>query len=138
MVPERTYFYTATIFGWKHIFKHEQCKEIIIDSLRYLVNRGVVKVYAFVIMPNHIHLIWRPLAGARTKNLQLSFMKLTAQKIKFFLLDNNQVLLREFMVGAADRKYQIWQRNPLAVELYSPEVIEQKPSYIHKTVFAGN
>jgi REP element-mobilizing transposase RayT len=34
-------------------------KDIIIESLRSLVKDGRVIVYGFVIMPNHIHLIWQ-------------------------------------------------------------------------------
>jgi REP element-mobilizing transposase RayT len=36
----------------------DKYKDILIDSLKYLVKIGKIKVYGFVIMPNHIHLIW--------------------------------------------------------------------------------
>ncbi|MBK8983330.1 MAG: hypothetical protein IPM38_13665 [Ignavibacteria bacterium] len=29
-------------------------------------------------------------------------------------------------VGAKDRKYQFWERNPLSVPLFSQKVVEQK------------
>jgi len=84
-----------------------------------------------VIMPNHIHLIWMPVKNNSVKNLQLSFMKFTAQKIRFYLQDSHPKYLEEFLVNKKDRAYQIWQRDPLAVALYSPHVIEQKLDYIH-------
>ena len=34
-------------------------------------------------------------------------------------------------VGAKDRNYQFWERNPLSVPLYSQKVVEQKINYIH-------
>ena len=35
-------------------------KQIIIDSLKYLSDKELITVYAFVIMPNHIHLTCLP------------------------------------------------------------------------------
>ena len=35
-------------------------KQIIIDSLKYLSDKKLITVYAFVIIPNHIHLICLP------------------------------------------------------------------------------
>jgi putative transposase len=34
-------------------------------------------------------------------------------------------------VGAKDREYQFWERNPKSIEVYTPEVIYQKLDYIH-------
>ena len=52
-------FFTATILNWQHLLKPDKYKIIIIDSLRYLSNKEKVKISAFVIMPNHIHLVWK-------------------------------------------------------------------------------
>jgi putative transposase len=45
--------------------------------------------------------------------------------------------LEDFLVEKKDRKIQIWQRNPLAVEMYSRKVIEQKLDYIHNNPVQG-
>ena len=34
-------------------------------------------------------------------------------------------------MNAKDRKYQIWQRNPLSIDLWTKEVYIQKMEYIH-------
>jgi putative transposase len=34
-------------------------------------------------------------------------------------------------VNAKDRKYQIWERNPLSIDIYSRDVLLQKLDYIH-------
>jgi REP element-mobilizing transposase RayT len=52
------YFFTSTNLEWKHLLKNEHHKLIVINSLRFLVNKNKLKIYAFVIMPNRIHLIW--------------------------------------------------------------------------------
>ena len=58
-------------------------------------------------------------------------MKYTAQKIKYDLQQTNLELLKEFKVDAKDREYQLWKRNPLSVELFTPAVFYQKIDYIH-------
>lgn len=30
-----------------------------------------------------------------------------------------------------DRKYQLWKRNPLSIEIYTDSILEQKLNYIH-------
>jgi putative transposase len=125
------YFYTASILDWKCILNDETRQNIILGAIQHLTELNALKVYAFVIMPNHIHLIWQPLSNEKVKNVQLSFMKFTAQKILFELQDSEYPQIQDFLVDKKDRKYQIWHRNPLAVELYSRKVIEQKLDYIH-------
>jgi REP element-mobilizing transposase RayT len=104
---------------------------IIIESLQFLVHEKRVILYGYVIMDNHIHLIWSPTKLNSLKNTQLSFMKFTAQKIKRDLEMCHPRLLAEFLVELNDRKYQFWQRNSLCVDLYSQEVLIQKLNYIH-------
>lgn len=43
----------------------------------------------------------------------------------------NSPLLEELLVGAKDRKYQVWERNSLSVELRNSHVFKQKVEYIH-------
>lgn len=44
-------FFTATILEWKHLLAEDSKKEIIVESLNFLVNDGRVRVFAFVLMP---------------------------------------------------------------------------------------
>ncbi len=125
-------FFTATILEWKHLLQNDNYKQVIINSLKYLVDDNRVTVYAFVIMPNHIHLIWQIHDSHAQHKVQQSFMKFTAQQIKFDLMANNTKLLEEFKVNAADREYQIWERNPLSIDLFTEPVFKQKLNYIHE------
>jgi hypothetical protein len=56
-------FYTATILEWKPLLNPDKYKQIIIESLQYLTTNKKITLYAFVIMNNHIHLIWQALPG---------------------------------------------------------------------------
>ena len=82
-----TQFFTSTIYEWKHLLKDDENKQIIIDSLLYLKKEGSIAVNAFVIMPNHLHLIWQMQDGCKADKIQLRFQKYTAQQMKFKLID---------------------------------------------------
>ena len=124
-------FYTATIYEWKHLLLQDKYKEIIIDSLKFLVAYKRIELNAFVIMSNHIHIIWKALSGFTPDDNQASFMKYTAQQMKRMLTNDDVVFLEEFKVDKYDRTYQLWKREPLGIKLFTPAVLVQKLDYIH-------
>ena len=51
------YFCTLAVVGWIDVFtRAEYCDEII-RNINYCIDKKGLRVYAFVIMPSHIHLI---------------------------------------------------------------------------------
>ena len=124
-------FFTATILEWKYLLKDDAYKDIVIDSLLFLKNEKSIVIYGFVIMPNHIHLIWQIQDGFKQDMIQNRFLKFTAQQMKFRLIDTKDPRLSKFRVGAKDREYQFWERNSLSIDLWSPNVFTQKLDYTH-------
>ena len=88
------------------------------------------RVYGFVIMPNHVHLIWKNLEMNGKEFPDESFLKFTAHRFKKKLNDNEH-LKEKFRVNKIDRTYQFWQRSPLPIEIFSREMLEQKLDYLH-------
>ena len=110
-------YFTASIPNWLPLF--------------FMIENKRIELNAFVVMDNHIHLIWQPLSGHSLSSVQLNFMKFTAQQIKFALAIDNPTLLEQCKVNKTDREYQILKRKPLSVELSSEKVYLQKLEYIH-------
>ena len=125
------FFFTATVLNWKHILNPDKYKDIIIESFKYLVNKNRVRIFAFVIMPNHYHTVWRINENLEKSDFQRDSMKFTGQTILRDLKSYHKEIHNSMYVGAKDRKYQFWERNPLSVPLYSQKVVEQKINYIH-------
>ena len=80
-------------------------------------------------MSNHIYLIWQVGDTYDLSNVRHSFMKYTAQMLLKKARTLHPAVLAMFKVKAADRKHQIWKRNPLPVPLWSKAVFEQKLGY---------
>ena len=131
MITEYPQFFTATNLEWKKLLKPDKYKDIIISSIRFLVEDKRVKIFSFVIMENHIHLIWQLLPDNDPEALQRDFLKYIAQRIKKDLEKNHREVLSYFKVDAKDREYQFWERNALSVELRNHPVFIQKMDYIH-------
>ena len=131
LITEYPQFFTATNLEWKKLLKPDKYKDIVIDSMRFLVKEKRIILYAFVIMDNHLHLIWQMQAGMQPAAVQRDFLKYTAQKIKKDLQKNHPKVLNLFKVKAKDRKYQFWERNALSIELSTAKVLQQKMNYIH-------
>ena len=130
-------FFTATIFGWKHLLKPDKYKRIILDSFQFLVENERIRLYGFVIMPNHLHLLWNMQEPHLRENVQRDFLKFTAQQMKFDLQKHHLQVLEKFRTQARDRQYQIWQRNALSVYCTSESMARQKLAYIHNNPVVG-
>jgi putative transposase len=125
------YFWTATINGWRHLLQPDAYKDVIIGSLEHLSAAKLIDVFAFVIMPNHIHLIWRMLAANGKESANGSFLKFTAHEFKRMLKQDPNSDLEKYAVVARNKKYEFWQRDPLAIHLYTRPVAYQKMDYLH-------
>src|SRR5438093_6154960 len=109
------YFWTNTIKDWKTLLKPDKYKEIILDSLTTLYSKKLIKVYAFVIMPNHLHVIWELLALNGKEMPHASFNKNSAHLITKDLKAHHPKVLPFFQSEEKGRQFRIWQRDPLAV-----------------------
>ena len=129
------YFWTATIHKWLHLLGSDLNKQLIIDYLKKLSDEGLITVYAFVIMPNHIHLMWQQnkLNGKETP--KGSLLKYTGHEFLKILKTESKSYLYE--VNAANKKHEIWQRDSLGIEIYSVKVAKQKLGYIHNNPVNG-
>ena len=89
IITEYPHFFTATNLQWKKLLSRDKYKDIVIESMRFLVKNKRVIIYGFVIMENHIHIIWQLQAGKKREDVQRDFLKYTAQQIKKDLISNH-------------------------------------------------
>ena len=110
----------------------------IIGSLQWLKQQQLIALYAYVIMPNHLHFVWCVLGKNGKESPQGSLLKYTAHRFRQILLQTNPSLLNQFKVDASNKAHEFWQRDSLAFPLYSRDVIWQKIEYIHNNPVAKN
>jgi REP element-mobilizing transposase RayT len=131
----KIYFWTATIHKWHGLLRANENKQIILDSLKYLSDKGLITVYAFVIMPTHVHLIWQLNKLNGRESPKASFLKFTAHKLLKQL--QKERMDHQYTVIDGSKEHEIWQRDPLATEIISFSVAMQKLNYIHFNPVSG-
>jgi len=125
------YFWTATINNWQLLLKDDDFKDVIIQSLKHLSEKKKIDLFAFVIMPNHVHFIWRINENKGKETTLGSFMKFTAHEFLKKLRNKNPKELVKYKVAANNKQHEFWQRDSLAVPLFTENVALQKLEYIH-------
>lgn len=135
----KCYFITFTVIDWLDVFLREEYANILIDSIKYCQKNKGLEIYAYCIMPSHVHMI----ASANEGNLGtiLRDMKRhTAKAIVKAIEENPTESKRELFIehfyGAGEisnrhKNFQFWQETNHPVELYSDKFIIQKENYIH-------
>ena len=124
-------YLTSTCLNWLPLLEDDKFKDIIIDSLRFLVVENRITVYGFVIMRNHFHLIWQIMEHHSRETVQRDFLRFTSQQILKLLRNDKSQFLESVIVNSKDRTRQIWERNSLNIPLWTQSVLVQKLNYIH-------
>ncbi|MCC6793831.1 MAG: transposase [Candidatus Hydrogenedentes bacterium] len=127
------YFLTCTIVDWFPIFQSPPYLEIITNSLTFCRKNKGMRLYAYVIMENHLHLI----AGAPDLSRVIQdFKSYTAREILAVTESNNRTeLLNKFMLRKKgykeESRHQVWQEGAHPQIIRDDEVLNQKITYIH-------
>lgn len=130
MTLYQPYFFTLTAQNFRHVMKDDAMKIVVIESLQYLVQNKLIELYGYVIMPNHIHLLWSLWNENGKESASTSLTKYTAHQFKKLLL-NKPSELEQYTVVDRGRRYQFWKRDPLAIQITAHPIFLQKLDYIH-------
>src|SRR5438105_14408119 len=102
------------IFGRQRLINGNDClerdeyKNVITDSLQHLTDNGKIDVFAFVIMPNHLHFIWRVNEPNGKESPQGSLFKFTAHMFQKMLRGEGNGKLNSYRVNAENKKFEFW------------------------------
>jgi putative transposase len=125
-------FFTATCLKWQPLLLPDDRKEIVLNSLKFMAGEERVWLYGFVIMPNHIHIMWRRQDQWLNKSTEQMFLKFTAQHIKYRLKEKFPDELELYRSTQSDRLYHFWERRPYKATMYNRKVAAQKLEYMHR------
>jgi hypothetical protein len=99
--------------------------------LKYLTQKGCLKGYGFVIMPNHIHLIIEAIDFNGKKMPHTSLLKFTIHYFLKILRKKSIHELLKFQVDESNKSYKFWQKGSFAYEIFSPNIAFKKLEYMY-------
>ncbi len=138
--PEEVYFVSFAVVEWLDVFTRNEYKNILIDSLHYCQKEKGMEVFAWCIMTNHVHLIFRSIKAQKPELLLGDFKRYTSKAIVKAIQDNpkesrRECLLEQFIKAGGKssnvKKYQFWRHDNKPIELWSNKVIFEKINYVH-------
>lgn len=132
--PTKPHFITCTITHWIPIFTRKESVDIIHESLKYLQTSDGLKIHAYVILENHLHLIVS--SDNLPKTIQ-KFKSFTAKEILSLLKINKVYTILEqlaFYKKAHRREtsYQLWQEGYQPKEIINEDMLKDKIDYMHQ------
>ncbi|MCC9607712.1 transposase [Blastopirellula sp. JC732] len=133
--PGDVHFLTFSCFRRLPLLSRTRTRQYCLDALEVSREKNGFDLWAFVIMPEHVHLIVLPHAGVKVAPI-LSTIKQSVAKRAIFWLQQNapQFLSRiEDLQPNGNRSYRFWQRGPgYDRNLRSARDVHEKIRYIHE------
>jgi REP element-mobilizing transposase RayT len=132
------YFLTCTIVGWLPVFTRAESVEIVLDSWRFLQTHGRLRLFGYVVLENHLHLIAE--AADLAKEMK-DFKSFTARRIIDLMeLRRATTLLGQLELFKAHYKlqsrYQLWQEGCHPQLIQGQDMMRQKLEYMHNNPVA--
>jgi len=133
--PDNLYFVTTSAVQHRHLFERDVMKRLIVDSLDCMRLRKRLKLYAFVVMPNHLHMIIQCRAETPLADVVRDLKKHIADRlIRHCWAEGNQSeldLLSSAVARSDKQRYKVWEDGYDARDVFSPEFLRQKMTYSH-------
>jgi REP element-mobilizing transposase RayT len=129
------YFCTITILDWLPVLIDARYIDPVVDSLRFCRRNKALKLFGFVVMPNHVHLIAS--CGEQLQELMRDFKRFTSRQIHERLKADGRTTLLHWLEHAtqearrAHGELGLWQDGFHPQAIWSRDVFQQKLDYLH-------
>jgi putative transposase len=140
----KLYFISFSVVYWIDLFTRTDYCKVLLDSFTYCEKNKGMELYAYCIMPSHVHLILgsnnEPLA-----DIMRDFKSFTSRSLRKAITGDESESRKEWMLwmmkraGAKSshhRDFQLWQEGNHPVELTTPGIARQKLEYLHNNPVA--
>ena len=137
---EGIYFVSFAVVEWIDVFVRKEYKDILLKNLAYCQKEKGMEIYAWCIMGNHMHFIFRSTQGIKPETLLGYFKRFTSRILVKAICSNSHEsrkdwLLAQFKKAAEQssnvKNYQFWQHDNNPIELWSKKVLDEKLNYVH-------
>ncbi|MCV6628514.1 MAG: transposase [Flavobacteriaceae bacterium] len=144
--PKGLYFVSFAVVNWLPVLTNKAYIPIILDCLSYSQKQKGMKIIAWCVMPNHIHLIFRSSNDIKPGNLLGDFKRFTSNKVVKAIIENptepnKNSWIAQFKMAAQKssnvKHHQFWRHDNMPIELWSNKVIRIKINYIHQNPVKG-
>ena len=119
---ERTFFVTASTWGKRNLLQSERASELFIHTILDCRNQGKFRLHAFVVMPNHFHVLI-------TLNSDIT----VERAVQFIKGGFSFRAGKELGIGTP-----LWQKGFSEIRVLDSETFDNQRRYIHENPVAGH
>jgi len=131
--PTHPHFITCTVLHWIPLFTRVESVQILLESLKHLQISDNLKIFAYVVLENHLHLV------ASSDDIAKSIKKFKSYTAKELLIllqkQNVKTILDQLAFYKKAHKqettYQVWQEGMQPKLIQDEAMMMQKINYIH-------
>lgn len=136
---QKPYFLSFATVHWIDLFVRPEYCEILLGSLRFCQESKGLEVYAWCVIPSHVHLIIGT-KGKPMQDIMRDFKSYTSGRLRQELANHPAESRKKWIIWMMERAgnkngnntdWQLWQQNNHPIELSSNEMMEQKLNYLH-------
>ena len=125
---------TTTCLDFAHLFKREELRSVVLESLVADAVYYRAHLHAFVVMTHHLHALITPHEDSTISELMKSMKRNITKKVKPLL---NEFELSQLKPQAGLNRSTIWKESFRGLEIRTEEVFLQKVGYIHMNPVRG-
>ncbi len=135
------HFITFAVVQWIDVFSRKDYADILVDSLKYCQANKGLKIHAWCIMSNHVHLMISSQAPNKLSDILRDLKKFTSNNIMKAISENPHESRKSWMMwifkragkkNNKNKEFQFWQQDNHPIECDTNEIIETRLNYIHE------
>jgi len=137
---EKPHFITFAVVNWIDVFSREVYTKILVESLQFCIDQKGLRIHAWVIMTNHVHLIASANERVELAAIMRDMKKFTSRQIIAAIEQNEAESRKDWLVwmfkraGAKNKNnetYQFWRQDNHPMELSTNEMMDRRLDYLH-------
>jgi putative transposase len=137
---QEVYFVTFTVLNWIDVFTRDDYRQIIVESLKYCQQNKGLRLFAWCIMTNHVHLIVGSDGINRLEFIIRDLKSYTSRQIRLCMKEHPAESRKEWMLWFFTRAgiynsnnidWQLWQQHSHPIELSNGTMAKQRLDYLH-------
>jgi len=136
---DQLYFISYAVVYWIDVFTRAEYCDIVVQSWQFCQQNKGLKIYAWIIMPSHVHLI----VGTekdRLEDIIRDMKSFTSNQLKKAIFSNNKESRKTWMSqlmceagkrNSNNKRWQFWRQDNQPLEIPTADKFFQAMDYIH-------
>ena len=127
------YYFTTVAHKRLPIFRTEKLKQVLCDAFNEVRNKHGILILAYVIMPDHVHLL--VYSEREMKDALRLLNGVAARRVIQHLKENGyerSLFKLRGEIRERNHKHSVWQHHPDSLNIHGEDTFRQKVEYIHQ------